>query len=290
MTGYGRAECIRADFVAVVEMKAVNHRFTDVSLRFGRELFAAEERVRAMVASACGRGRIDVYATIANAQGQSGRQYVVNQPLLQAALRFACQVTADAPIDMDGPGVGHLLALPGLFVEQTDLRDPQVMVQAVVEAAERALAELLQMKQREGVRLTDHLLRRADDLQEVCDRLKARAPQSVLAYREKLAQRLSELLSQLTPDAQRMAFEVALFAEKTSVEEELERLDSHVMQWRQVIAGGGTVGKQLDFLLQEMARELSTIGAKVGDLDMTQAVLLGKHILEQMREQVQNVE
>lgn len=290
MTGYGRAACTCADFVVVVEMKSVNHRFTDVVLRFGRELFAAEERVRALVSERCARGRIEVFATIAPLQGQIGRRYEVNQPLLQAALRLARQVTGEAPIDLEGLAIGHVLALPGLFVEQTDYRDANAVSDAVYEAARQALRELVDRRQAEGERLAEHLRRRAGDLQRVCEQLRARAPDAVAVQREKLVSRLTDLLSGQTVDAQRVAIETALFAEKTSIEEEVERLGSHLRQWETVMTSGRAAGKRLEFLLQEMGREMSTIGAKSTDLAMIEAVLEGKHILEQMREQVQNVE
>jgi len=290
MTGYGRAECARADFVAVVEMKSVNHRFLDVVLRFGRELFAVEERVRTLVTDACPRGRIEVYATVTSVQGQSLHRYAVNQPLLQAALRLTCQVTGEAPIDVEGLRVGHLLSLPGLFVEQSQVHSPGELADAVHEAARLALHQLVEMRRSEGERLADHLSRRTQDMGQVCARLATRAPAAVALQRDKLRLRMTELLGEQTVDAQRLALETALFAEKSSVEEELERLDSHLRQWATVIAAGQGAGKRLEFLLQEMSREMNTIGAKCSDLKMTEAVLEGKHILEQMREQVQNIE
>jgi len=290
MTGYGRAECACSGTVAIVEIKTLNHRFADVVLRFPRELFALEDQVRQLVGEVCQRGRVEVYASLQPNSANQKSQYTINQPLLKATVALLRQVMADGSLDVALPSAGHLLAVDGLLIEHVVERLDEGVEVAVLNATRAALQELAHMRRTEGESLFLHLRKRAQDLREVCSELSVRAPEALRTGREKLARRLAEVLAVHAVESQRLALETAIAAERTSVEEELERLQSHVRQFMRILDEQGQAGKRLEFLLQEMAREVNTIGAKSADLKMTEGVLAAKHILEQMREQTQNVE
>lgn len=292
MTGYGRAEVECGDAQAVVEIRSVNHRYADVVTRFARDLYGFEEDVRTLVAGYCRRGRVEVFATVTAPGTGPVRGYAVNQELLATALSLLRQVTDNGGLDVELPRASDLLLLPGLFVERTWPAPAKDQERAILAAAREALEHWQTMRRREGASLTAHLVARLADLSSLCEQLISGVPTQEEAARERLQRRLDEVLAGRTVDAERMALELAILSQRSSVEEELHRLRSHCKQVAGILEeqDGTAAGKRLEFLLQEMAREVNTIGAKSADLTVTEQVLLAKHILEQMREQVQNVE
>ncbi len=275
----------------VVEMRAVNHRFAEVALRVPREWMSVEESIRKLVLSQVGRGRVEVFAAVRVESDAADATVRVNQGLLSAALRLLRDVSVSAQVDFEQPHIGELLALPGLFVATEAAQWPADGGELFIDAVNRALQELTQMRRKEGEYLATHLEERLRDLDECIERITLRAPAAAQLFRSRLRERLQEVLGEFQVDASRIALETAIFAEKTSIEEEVARLRSHMLQFRRLLRGDeGAVGRKLDFLLQEMHREVNTIGAKSGDLEISDAVLAAKHAVEQLREQAQNVE
>ncbi len=291
MTGYGRAQTKLPRGTVVVEMKSVNHRYVEVVPRFPREFFALEDEVRKLILDQVSRGRIEVYLYVSEGVLVRDRTVYVDEPLLQAAISLLKRVSTDAHVDFEPPSTGDLLSIPGLFVASDSAPSVEEVTEIVMDTAKRCLEELRFMREAEGRSLLQHLRERLDDLQQLSEAMRDVAHHSVSRYREKLMKKLEQVMSDNNLDASRIAVEVAMVAERTSVEEELRRFVSHVTQFDDLLLSPkGVVGRRLDFLLQEMNREVNTMGAKCDDLPMVEAVLSAKHILEQMREQVQNVE
>ncbi len=275
----------------VVEMRAVNHRFAEVTMRVPREWMSLEERVRRLVLSQIGRGRVEIYVTVSAESDAADATVYVNQSLLSAALRLLRDVSVSAQVDFEQPSIGELLALPGLFVTTEAPGWPADGQELFIDTVNGALQELTLMRRKEGEYLATHLEARLCDLDECIAHVASRAPAVAQLLRNRLMERLQEVLGEFKVDASRIALETAIFAEKTSIEEEVQRLHSHVRQFRRLLSGDeSAVGRKLDFLLQEMHREVNTIGAKSGDLEISDSVLAAKHAIEQLREQAQNVE
>lgn len=290
MTGYGRAQARTGSRTLVVEVRSVNHRHADISPHLPRELWPLEDAIRQLALAHVRRGRVDIHLTCAEAEESSQRSVSVNRDLLSAAIVLLKEVCQSAPIDFEPPSLGDLLALPGLFTpSETAFADfPEADVLALVASA---LDGMSAMRGREGARLQAHLGGLCDRLEEVRFRLSALAPELSAAYRDRLDRRLSSVIADADVTAERLTLEWALWADRTSVEEEIERVGSHLEQFRGLMAREGEgVGRRLEFLVQEMQREIQTVGAKWTDLSVSECVLAGKHTLEQMREQLQNVE
>ncbi|MCI0184177.1 hypothetical protein MM817_02472 [Acidibacillus sp. S0AB] len=290
MTGYGRAEMTLPEHKLLVEMRAVNHRFAEVIVRMPREWMGMEERVRKLVGSVVARGRVEVFISVPTLSHVDSSAIEVDRELLSRALKLIREVSVGSEVDFEPPSIGALLAIPGLFRQKEQEIDASAIEEALFETVGTALLQLQHAREVEGKHVTEHVSTRLRELLRTVLHMQKRAPELVDGLRDKLTFRLQQLLlSDVAPE--RIALEVAIAAEKTSVEEETERLKSHVEQFLKLMhSEERAVGRRLDFLLQEMNREVNTIGSKCSDLEMTDAVLLSKHGIEQMREQVQNIE
>ena len=287
MTGYGRAEAIAEDYLVTVELKSVNHRFKEVFVHAPREWMKVDERIKSLVQTKVQRGKVDVYVNV-NARGDAGSAYQVDEPLLDAVLHLGQHLIENKQVS--GSVMDHILSVPGLFVlKSTPILDDR-LEGLVLEAANGALQEMTDRRRTEGLKLQTHLRARLLDMQQFVEQVKPLYPRSIEAFRTRLKQRVESILHNEIPD-ERLAIETAIAAEKTSIEEEWERLSSHLLQFEHLLfKDNEAVGRQMDFLLQEMVREVNTIGSKANDLEISGLVLDAKHALEQMREQSQNVE
>lgn len=272
-------------------MKSVNHRYVEVVPRFPREFFALEDEARKLILDRVSRGRIEVYLFVSDGVLVRDRSVYVDEPLLESAISLLKRVSTDAHVDFEPPSTGDLLSIPGLFVVSDSAPSIEEVTEVVMDTARKSLDQLCFMREAEGRSLLQHLQERLADLHQLSETMCDVAYHSVSRYREKLMKKLKQVVKDNDLDANRIAFEVAMVAERTSIEEELHRFASHVAQFEDLLLSStNVVGRRLDFLLQEMNREVNTMGAKCDDLPMVEAVLSAKHILEQMREQVQNVE
>ncbi|MFN3285844.1 MAG: YicC/YloC family endoribonuclease [bacterium] len=292
MTGYGAAEPSADGGRWWVEVRSTNHRFLEVVVRLPRELGALEDRVRAAVAERVRRGRVEVL--VREDSGLRPREAVVDTALARryadALERLRRELGLAEPVTL-----GALLALPEVVRLEEARPDPEATWEALQPVLRRALDRLVDMRAAEGGRLAADLRERLGRLERWVERVAQRAEELPQAYAQRLRQRVAELLRSLdvgqTPDEARLALEVAAFAERCDVREELVRLRSHLQEARALLEGSdGSVGRKLEFLLQEMQREVNTVGSKAADLEVTRAVVEMKSELEAIREQVQNVE
>lgn len=287
MTGYGRCQAALEGREMTLEVKTVNHRFLDLSFRLPRNVGFLEEILRRELTAAFQRGHMDVFVAYRNTRSDA-RQVRVDTALAGAYVEAARQVQEIAGTD-EALSVAQLMAMPDV-VQIAEAQENQGAVEQLAGLAlEGVIAEVRAMRAREGEALRRDLMEHLNALAQLRDRMADRAPLVPLAYRERLNARLAELGAE-TVEPQRLAQEVALFADKCAIDEELSRLASHIAQMRACLEEKGAVGRRLDFLTQEMNREVNTIGSKASDLEITQAVVAAKSEIEKLREQVQNVE
>ena len=287
MTGYGRETYSGGEGQLTVEIKAVNHRYCEVQVKLPRRFAPMEERLRQYMAEALDRGKVDLY--IKADSGDSAGQAVQMDDALAAAYYTAVHdlaKTLEVPMTF---GVAELVGLPGVLRVTEQEEEPEAMWQALLQPVEGALAQLMDMRRTEGARLAADFRKRLAYMEESRQRLLAYASAVVENYRKRLTSRIEELLGKQPVDESRLAQEVAMFADKASVDEELTRLDSHLRQFGELLEADEPVGRKLDFLCQEINREVNTIGSKANDLDMTKIVVDLKSELEKLREQVQNI-
>jgi len=290
MTGYGRGEVEAGGLRWVVELKSVNHRFLEVSPNLPRHLWALEDRLRAVIKSRLFRGRVEVQLSW-EGRGEG-------PPAVSFDLGLAAQIQAlltDLTKILPEPEpvrLTHLLQFAEVFVaKERQTQDVEEMWKVISPALARALEALEIMRGNEGAALAEEILRHLEELNRQIKFIKEQADLVPGLWQQRLKARLDELLAEAAPvDEWRLAQEVAFLADRRDIREELARLESHVAQFQETLAGPEPVGRKLDFLLQEMLRETNTIGVKAGDLDISQAVVAIKGLLERLREQVQNIE
>lgn len=287
MTGYGRCQAALEGREMTLEVKTVNHRFLDLSFRLPRNVGFLEEILRRELTAAFQRGHMDVFVAYRNTRSDA-RQVRVDTALAGAYVEAARQVQEIAGTD-EALSVAQLMAMPDVVQIAEAQEDQGAVEQLAGLALEGVIAEVRAMRAREGEALRRDLMEHLNALAQLRDRMADRAPLVPLAYRERLNARLAELGAE-TVEPQRLAQEVALFADKCAIDEELSRLASHIAQMRACLEEKGAVGRRLDFLTQEMNREVNTIGSKASDLEITQSVVAAKSEIEKLREQVQNVE
>jgi uncharacterized protein (TIGR00255 family) len=291
MTGFGRGSAAGANFKVSVDLKTVNNRFLDVHLRTGAELASLETIVRRRIGEKLSRGRVDV---LINLDRSNELTYEVNRPLIAGFVEAMRAVQRE--FDLAGePDVNVLARLPGALQPVRDGGLTEEMSKGVEQAVDEALAELNQMREREGAALAAEMSSRLDAIERQVPIVESMAKDLVEAYRTRLQKRISELLARdgleiMELDQGRLAQEVAYLADRSDISEEIARLRSHVAQFRETIGASGEAGKRLDFLTQELNREANTVLSKSTDLAIKEAALSIKAEVEKLREQVQNVE
>lgn len=289
MTGYGRGEACAEGRRFTVELKSVNNRFCEVILRQPRSLAQIEDKIKRRIQDQVTRGRVDGYISIEET-GEVTPAVKVDKAMAVAYYKSMEDLKESLAIAGE-ISLKDLLSLPNVISLEQPEENVEQWVAAIEQACDDALAGLVTMRQNEGTRLKADIRQRAGLIRElVLGQVAARAPLVVEEYRAKLTQRLAEWLEDGTVDESRLAAEVAIFADRADISEEIVRLNSHLEQLEQILSAGGAVGRKLDFLVQEMNREINTIGSKANDLVITNAVVNAKSELEKIREQVQNIE
>jgi uncharacterized protein (TIGR00255 family) len=284
MTAFAR-ETEHADVGQLTwELRSVNHRFLDPHLRLPDDLRGLEAPVRERLAQRLGRGKIDCTLRFAPAADAAGA-LKVNRRLLEQVLAAADEIATRIG-EPATPHVLDLLRWPGLLDEPT--QDADAIGAAALALLDRSLDTLVATREREGERLRTLILDRCDKLADQAEAVRARMPQVLTAVRERIRERLAEVLSELDPT--RLEQEMALLAQRLDVDEELDRLGVHVDEVRKALDADGPVGRRLDFLMQELNREANTLSSKSADAETTHAAVEMKVLVEQMREQVQNLE
>jgi uncharacterized protein (TIGR00255 family) len=290
MTGYGRGEIEGSGLRWVVELKSVNHRFLEVSPSLPRHLWALEDRIRKLIKSRLARGRVDVQLSW---EGRAERPLTVRlDAAMTAEIKGLLESLAENLPEPEPVRLMHLLHFADLIVaKERQAQDVEDIWQAISQALAQALEALEVMRGNEGAALAAEVQDHLDQVRQELQRIKTQAELVPGLWQAKLQTRLEELLAETAPvDEGRLVQEIAFLAERRDIQEELTRLESHVAQFQETLEGPSPVGRKLEFLLQEMLRETNTIGVKAGDLDISQAVVAIKGLLERLREQVQNIE
>ncbi|NLX76105.1 MAG: YicC family protein [Clostridiaceae bacterium] len=288
MTGYGyykyQDELVSMD----VEIKTVNHRYCDVYIRMPRQLSCFEDKVRSLIMSRVFRGKVDVFINWENL-GEGVKKVILDKNLALEYYNAMRELAEELQLRDDVSSLALARFPEILRIEKKEENSDEVW--SVLEhAVNKALDLLIEMREAEGEKLKASLVEICKNIENYRLRIKEREPLVVAEYKEKLSGRIQELMTNDVVDQSRLAMEVAIFADKCSINEELVRLKSHIDQFLEIMNTEGPTGRKLDFLLQEMNREVNTIGAKANDLDITKNVIELKSEIEKIREQVQNVE
>jgi len=291
MTGYGRGENITENYHVVVESRSVNNRYLEITVRMPRHASPLEKRIKKQVQAMLTRGKVDLFITIEeksteNKELQLDRELCIayHNSLIQAA--EACGIEPRVEL-------ATLAAMPGIFTVEKREDDLEELWSVLESALKDALTSLAVMREAEGEKLAADLLARRENIVLSLEEIKLQAPKVVEHYHTRLEERLADLMgSDIPADPARLATELALFADKCAIDEEIVRLESHLEQFSKMVHnhGNDATGRKLDFLLQEMNREINTIGSKANDLLLSRIVIDVKAELEKIREQVQNIE
>lgn len=288
MTGFGRGEASGDGYHFTVELKSVNHRFLEVVVRLPKIYGIFEDRIRKTIQQNVRRGRIEVYLNITETE-EKKRLVKVDKDLALSYDKTLKELAAVLDTVYQ-PDVFRLASLPEVLV----IEEPEIDLESIWEVCSQALALALDgftaMRRTEGGKLSEDILSRLDLLAAEITKIAARSDQVVIDYQNRLQERIQVLIGEAVVDEARMANEVAIFAERASITEELVRLDSHLMQCRLAFNNDEALGRKLDFMIQEMNREINTIGSKANDLAISQTVVILKSELEKVREQIQNIE
>lgn len=287
MTGYGRRQAARDGREMTVEVKSVNHRFLDLSYRLARNLTFLDDALRKGVSERLARGHVEVFVSYVNTR-QDAREVRVDTALAGAYRQALGELAAAAGVP-ETMSLSEYARLPDVLTVQEREEDQDAVRALFAEALSGALDALIAMREREGEQLKADLLGKVGALDALRERIASRAPLVVEDYRARLSQRLSQMLSGEIDEA-RLATEVAIFADRAAIDEELVRLASHIAQVRQTAGLSEPVGRKLDFLVQELGREVNTIGSKAQDKQIAGWVVEAKGEIEKLREQVQNIE
>lgn len=287
MTGFGRGVTQTEHFQLTVEIRSVNHRFLEISSRFPKEWMEAELAAKKMLQARLSRGKVDI-SVFVNENQQHEQTMVINWPLVNAYKAARKELAAAVPLNEQWD-MSELLKLEGALTVETVQLPHEEIIEAVNDAVSEALDNLIAMREREGAVLHEVMCGFKQELVEQIDCIRAVSSDAVVKYREKLLLRIKEVTDSAIVD-ERILTEVAVFAEKIDIAEELDRLNSHLKQLDETLGEDSSIGRKLDFLLQEVHRETNTIGSKNQSSEAFVAVVQMKSVLEKMREQVQNIE
>ena len=288
MTGYGRAVETVNGREFTVEVRSVNNRYLDCSVRLPRVLSFAEDAVKQAVKASVSRGKVDVFISM-HTEGGEETTVSLNESVLKGYLAAMRQMVTDYQVQ-DDISVSTVSRLPEVFVVEKPEVDEEQLLADLVLVVDKALTAYDAMRTTEGQALDKDLRSRGETILQMVSHVEQGNKQTVLDYRAKLEAKIREVLEDKALDEGRILTEAAIFADKVAVDEETVRLRSHLNQMNSMLDGGGTVGRKLDFLLQEMNRETNTIGSKCTDVRLARIVVDIKAELEKIREQTQNIE
>ncbi len=288
MTGFGRATGSYSSHEITVELRSVNHRFFEFNCRIPRQYAFLEEKLKSLFAAKINRGKVECYVSI-NVTDGCDASVEVNTSLAKAYIDALKKANDSLGLN-DDLTLSQLFRISDVFNVTKVESDEDELWKMVSETANQALESFLTMRKVEGDRLRDDILTKLVTIENTVEKIETRSPQVVNEYRNKLHNRLQELLADKSVDEARILTEAAIFADKTAVDEELVRLRSHIAQYRELLSLDEPIGKKLDFLTQEMNREVNTTGSKCSDLTITHMVVDLKSIIEKIREQIQNIE
>ena len=288
MTGYGRAVETVNGREFTVEIRSVNNRYLDCTVKLPRSFSFAEEAVKAAVKAAVSRGKVDVYISV-RSETEADVQVTLNKPVVEGYLAAMRQMVSDYGVT-DDISVSTLSRMSDVFVVDKPKADEDQLKADLLSVVEKALLAYDAMRVTEGLALENDLRSRANTILELVAQVEELNPKTVSDYRKRLEEKMREVLENKSIDESRILTEAAIFADKVAVDEETVRLRSHLEQMDAMLSGSGGIGRKLDFLLQEMNREANTTGSKCSDVKVARIVVDIKAELEKIREQTQNIE
>ncbi len=288
MTGYGRGEFTADNRKFTVEIKTVNHRYNDINIKLPRTINSLEDSIRKEVMQKISRGKTDIYITF-ESFSTDDVCVKINHPLADAYVEKLRELQSYYNLPSTD-SLSIVAKFPDIITVEKEKKDDDIIWDILQPALQEALEKLIAMRSTEGDALANNILEKTEFIQKLTSDIKDRSPYVVLDYQDKIKNRLKELLGGVDIDEQRLAAEVAILADKCCIDEEITRLESHILQLKDIIRNGGMVGRKLDFLIQEMNREANTIASKSNDIIITKISIDLKSEIEKIREQVQNME
>lgn len=291
MTGYGRGEGVYDGVSITIELRSVNNRYLDCSVKMPRSYIFAEDALKERIQSKVARGKVDVFVNIVHTGGEA-LSVTVNEELARGyidALWRLYELGNGENVKKDYSAM-DLARFPDVLMVEKQEEDLDSVKAQLLDVLDRAVEDFNNMRAREGQKLAEDILSRADTIESLTAIVEAQSPKTVSEYRAKLEAKMQEVLQNVQIDQNRLLTEAAIFADKVAVDEETVRLHSHLSQLREMLSQGGAVGRKLDFLIQEFNREANTIGSKCSDIEITKTVVDIKAEIEKIREQIQNIE
>lgn len=288
MTGYGSARGVVEGIEICVELKSVNNKFLDTAVRLPRSFLFAEEAVKSAVQSHITRGKVDVFVTV-DSSGADDVVVKINEPLLKGYVDAIRHISEEYGLSSELSAMSVARLPDVMSVEKKEL-DAEAVAEGIRQIAEQALCDFDAMREREGKKLHEDVLNKLQTIDKLVSIVEENSPKTVAEYRERLTQKLSEVLSGSGIDETRILTETAIFADRIAVDEETVRLRSHMEQLRLMLDGGSPIGRKIDFLMQEFNREANTTGSKCQNAEIAHVVVDLKSEIEKIREQIQNIE
>src|SRR5665647_1083149 len=288
MTGFGRGEYADMKFKFAVEIKTVNHRYTDCSIRMSRRLNFIEDKAREYILKNVSRGKIDVSIQFEDFS-EGAREVELDEALASAYVDSLKKMKEKYNL-IDDISISTIASYPEVLkVQKGELEEVEVW-EALLQCINIAITSLVKMREIEGAELKRVLIERIDNIAQMHAIIIEKAPEVVLSYKTKLEDRIKELLDRQIVDESRLATEVVFFADRCNIDEEIDRLNSHIEQFGNILNSNQPIGRKLDFMVQEMNREVNTIGSKTSDIKTLNQVVDLKSEMEKIREQIQNIE
>ena len=287
MTGFGRASLESNGKNYIIEIKTVNHKYSDITVKSPKRLSFMEDKIRKQIANRITRGKVEVSVSFFDFSNKS-KNVVLNKEIAKEYIKQLREI-ADENNLSENISVVEIAKLPDILNSIDSDNDEEIASEAL-QCLNMALDSLIEMRKTEGENIKQDLLVRIERVQNLVDKIAENSKGIVEEYVSKLEKRVKEILKTDVVDENRIAQEAVIYADKTSIEEELTRLNSHIVQFKELVNSDGPVGKKLDFMIQEMNRETNTIGSKAGSGEITKAVIDLKVELEDIREQIQNIE
>ncbi len=288
MTGYGRNEAVTDGKKILVEIKSVNHRYSDYNIKLPRHMGFLEDKIRKYVSSCVTRGKVDIYINVEYYE-TADKEIILNKEIAKNYIEVLKQLRDEFSLE-DDITVSKVAQNPDIFLIERVEEDEDKLWESVKCVLDKALTAFVEMRSREGERIERDLRERIEYMGKLAKQIEERSPQTVKEYSDRLYEKIKEVLDGREIDESRILTEVAIYADKVAVNEETVRLASHFEEFYSIIDSGEPAGRRLDFLIQEINREVNTIGSKAGDIDIAKTVVTLKGEIEKLREQIQNIE
>ena len=288
MTGYGRAKIENDTREYIVEVKSVNHKYLDINIKLPKTLFCIEDKIRKVISNKISRGKTDVFVTYIN-YGIEGKTILINKDIAKMYIKEIEEIATENNI-ASGIRATEISKFPEVLNVIVDEEDEEKIWLELNKCLEKALDNFIEMRTTEGEKIKEDLKQRLDEIDENINEIFKNSTGLVEEYVVKLRKRIQEILNTDVVDETRLAQEIVIYSDKTSIEEEITRIKSHIIQFKELLNSEGAIGKKADFIIQEMNREINTIGSKSGKFEITQLVIKIKTQIEDIREQIQNIE